>query len=409
MHIGGKMLKIKINEKMKDNSLEFQSMIDCTKKGSFQMQNLIGFDVLGNKRKEIQVGREMTFEFEEFKILHFDSIYISNGGGVFANDKLVKEALSSFDCGILNQNLQDSYDEFKKLNNTFSIKDIKNTIKNICYRLSKSYKLAVNATPKILFFCPWFDNFTHFTLEAYSRLYFAVKHFRKNNIDFIVVVPPKRREFDTKPLYQSFINPILESLNINENNRIYTNQYNKLISPSFIKINNAYLPTHIKCEPKYTIEAINHLKTYYYDKNFKWDNKNIYISRKKANRRKIANENEVVCFLVKHNFIELNMENLSFKERVNILMRAKNIIGIDGTNLTSMMFMPDNANVVALRTYDMQEFNQITASIFNLNFYCIVCNVNKEIPNHNGEMWFLSDIVVDIDYLEQKLMEYEII
>lgn len=81
MHIGGKMLKIKINEKMKDNSLEFQSMIDCTKKGSFQMQNLIGFDVLGNKRKEIQVGREMTFEFEEFKILHFDSIYISNGGG----------------------------------------------------------------------------------------------------------------------------------------------------------------------------------------------------------------------------------------------------------------------------------------------------------------------------------------
>ena len=103
------------------------------------------------------------------------------------------------------------------------------------------------------------------------------------------------------------------------------------------------------------------------------------------------------------------MEDLSFKERVNILMRAKNIIGIDGTNLTSMMFMPDNANVVALRTYDMQEFNQITASIFNLNFYCIVCNVNKEIPNHNGEMWFLSDIVVDIDYLEQKLMEYEII
>ena len=79
------------------------------------------------------------------------------------------------------------------------------------------------------------------------------------------------------------------------------------------------------------------------------------------------------------------MEDLSFKDRVNIMMRAKNIIGVDGTNLTSMIFMPKDSNVVGLRSYDMQEFNQFSASMFDLNFYCIVCDVDDEILNHNNE------------------------
>lgn len=103
------------------------------------------------------------------------------------------------------------------------------------------------------------------------------------------------------------------------------------------------------------------------------------------------------------------MEYLSFKDRVNIMMRAKNIIGVDGTNLTSMIFMPKDSNVVGLRSYDMQEFNQFSASMFDLNFYCIVCDVDDKILNHNNEAWFFSNLRVDIKYLESKLIEYEII
>nr|WP_258443557.1 glycosyltransferase family 61 protein [Helicobacter sp. 16-1353] len=261
----------------------------------------------------------------------------------------------------------------------------------------------------MLFFCPWFDNFTHFCLEGYPRLYFAIKELKAKNMDFYVVVPPKRREFDTKALYDSFINPILESLNIDKSRRIYTNTYSKLFSPPFIKLHNALIPTHIKCNPTYITEAINHLKQFYYDENFKWEWENVYVSRKKANRRKIANEDSLVTFLAKYNFKEVSMEDLSFKERINILMRTKNLLGIDGTNLTGMIFMPKDSNCIALRCYDMQEFNQFSASIAGINFFCIVCEVDKYIPNHNGESWFFSDLLVNIDYLESKLKEYGII
>ena len=328
-------------------------------------------------------------------------------GGVFVDDKLIKEALSHFECGQLNTDLQNSYNTF--INDKSIIKQIKKLIKQFFYRFTKSYKLSRSNTPKIIFFCPWFDNFTHFILEAYPRLYLITKIFREQNRDFIVVVPPKKREFLTESLYKSFINPIFETLDIKEKDRIYTNHTNILISPAFISLKNVYLPTHIKYNKSVSFESIQKIKQYFYDKDFVWEYQNIYISRKKANRRKVNNEKEVIDFLSNHGFIEIDMEDLSFKDRVNIMMRAKNIIGVDGTNLTSMIFMPKDSNVVGLRSYDMQEFNQFSASMFDLNFYCIVCDVDDEILNHNNEAWFFSNLRVDIKYLESKLIEYEII
>lgn len=269
--------------------------------------------------------------------------------------------------------------------------------------------MALSATPKIIFFCPWFDNFTHFCLEAYPRLYAAIKELESSNKEYFVVVPPKRREFDTKDLYQSFINPILLSLNITEDKRIYTNTYNKLNSPGFIMLNNVYLPSHVKWNETYIMNAINHLKNYYYDENFKWEYENIYISRKNASRRKIVNEDEVIAYLAKYNFKSIEMEDLSFKERINILMRAKRMIGIDGTNLTGMIFMPEDSSCVALRCYDMQEFNYFSASVARINFYVIVCEIANKIPNIHGEYWFFSDLVVDINILESKLKEYGVL
>lgn len=47
------MLEVTINNKIKDSSIEFMSMVDENKFGSFQMQNLVGLNVLGNKRENL--------------------------------------------------------------------------------------------------------------------------------------------------------------------------------------------------------------------------------------------------------------------------------------------------------------------------------------------------------------------
>lgn len=75
------MLEVTINNKIKDSSIEFMSMVDENKFGSFQMQNLVGLNVLGNKRERISIQRQMKFKLEEFKILHFTEAKISCGGG----------------------------------------------------------------------------------------------------------------------------------------------------------------------------------------------------------------------------------------------------------------------------------------------------------------------------------------
>ncbi|RAX53997.1 hypothetical protein CCY99_04760 [Helicobacter sp. 16-1353] len=74
-------LRVHINDKIKDNSIEFKSLVDEKKLGSFQMQNLVGFNTLGNKRKKIKIARDMEFILEDFKILEFENVWVSNGGG----------------------------------------------------------------------------------------------------------------------------------------------------------------------------------------------------------------------------------------------------------------------------------------------------------------------------------------
>lgn len=75
------ILRVKIHDKIKDDSIEFKSLLDDKKQGSFLMQNLNAFDVLGNKREEIDINREMEISLEDFKILHFNNVLVSNGGG----------------------------------------------------------------------------------------------------------------------------------------------------------------------------------------------------------------------------------------------------------------------------------------------------------------------------------------
>lgn len=74
-------LKIHINDKIKDDSLEFCSLTDEKKNGSFQMQNLAGFDTLGRPREKITLGRDFALKIEDCKMLHFDSVVLSSGGG----------------------------------------------------------------------------------------------------------------------------------------------------------------------------------------------------------------------------------------------------------------------------------------------------------------------------------------
>lgn len=74
----------------------------------------------------------------------------------------------------------------------------------------------------------------------------------------------------------------------------------------------------------------------------------IYISRKE--NRRIENENEVIPFLKEFGFTFFRCEELSFNEQVELFSSAEAVIAPHGAGLTNLIFVPDNAKILELRS-----------------------------------------------------------
>lgn len=74
----------------------------------------------------------------------------------------------------------------------------------------------------------------------------------------------------------------------------------------------------------------------------------IYISRKLAKTRKVLNEEEVKNVLKEEGFFCVELENLPWKEQVNLFRRCRILISIHGAGLTNSIFMPPGSCVIEI-------------------------------------------------------------
>ena len=135
--------------------------------------------------------------------------------------------------------------------------------------------------------------------------------------------------------------------------------------------------------------------------------KKIYISRKKAQRRKIVNENEIELILKKQDFDIICLEDFSFAEQVKLLSNSKIVIGSHGAGLTNINFMKKNTHVVEL-TPILSDFKKFRfpfwrmAKLLEINYYCIFCNRTNDKTDE-----YESDMFVNIAELESILSKLE--
>src|SRR5262249_3411263 len=66
--------------------------------------------------------------------------------------------------------------------------------------------------------------------------------------------------------------------------------------------------------------------------------KNIYISRSKAHKRRLINEDQVVKFLSAYDFRAYVLEQMSFEEQVRLFHQARMVVAPHGAGLTNMIF-----------------------------------------------------------------------
>ena len=133
------------------------------------------------------------------------------------------------------------------------------------------------------------------------------------------------------------------------------------------------------------------------DKNLPQDTpKRLYISRAKAKRRRIVNEDETLKIISKYGFTRVFLENISLSTQINLFKNAEIVIGPHGAGFTNLIFANNNLKIVELfhPSYDNNCFF-ILASILEMKHYHLY---GKDYDS-KGKI----DMTVDTDELEKML------
>lgn len=128
----------------------------------------------------------------------------------------------------------------------------------------------------------------------------------------------------------------------------------------------------------------------------------IFITRRKAKIRKLANEVAVVKILNNLSFKIVEFETLSFYQQVSVASHAKIIVGCHGAGLTNLMFCEPGACIYefSLEGETMDKCYYTLADACNLNYYYQFC------PSaNNSNDYYSSDLIVDTDLFAKSLSE----
>lgn len=134
-------------------------------------------------------------------------------------------------------------------------------------------------------------------------------------------------------------------------------------------------------------------------------NRKVFVSRARAGRRKLVNEEELWPRLREAGFERVAMEDLSFDEQVELMGETRILAGPHGAGLTNMLFCPPGAQVIELADL----------SFPNPNFYALASGLGHHYWVLGGETAghghpLARDFRVDparLDSLLEQLVEAE--
>ena len=179
----------------------------------------------------------------------------------------------------------------------------------------------------------------------------------------------------------------------------------KLSEISFLKVNRENLIYYFESliftsKPNISFTYLFYNKLFG-DSVIKTRDKNLYIKRGAVEKRKVLNEDEVVKFLKKYKYIAIDCSDLSIEEQIKNFSQAKNIIMPHGAAMANLMFVPNDINVIEIRSnLDGILSRKIQLKErFNLYFFEKTTKIGKELR---------KDIIVDILELEKLIVDKEV-
>jgi capsular polysaccharide biosynthesis protein len=156
--------------------------------------------------------------------------------------------------------------------------------------------------------------------------------------------------------------------------------------------------SHTAPTGNYNSEIINNLRDTFIKEVTHPVNGKIYISRSKAVKRKITNEEEVIHLLLQYNYEIHSFEDYNFERQIEIMSTTRTLIGLHGAGLTNMLFMPAQAKILELRNENDSHNNCYfsLASSLDHDYYYLTNKGDREDTNS-------VNITVDVTELRSVL------
>ena len=188
--------------------------------------------------------------------------------------------------------------------------------------------------------------------------------------------------------FQLFILKIIRQMNLENVKFMKINRINQLY-----KFENLFIPS--RPSTNFAYDFYNNIFGKYIDKR---PLKNLYIRRGNVTNRKVINEKEVEKLLSKYNYEIIDCSDLSVDNQIDIFSKAKNVIIVHGASIANLLFVPNNINVIEIRSNIDGEFS--TKVNIGKRFNLILFNKTEKI----GEK-LRKDIIVNINELENLILK----
>jgi hypothetical protein len=334
-------------------------------------------NITSNEKKYF-IGKE-NYKVDELKIIKKKNLFISHEGLVYKNLKLVPKSMFNIK-GKLDKTF---YWEFWKLaSEQFFVSTYGKSLK----------KISLNNQDYLHIYTKWFGYFFWIT-DSLPKL-----------------IKTKSQHGDLKLIYPE---RWLNNKYVNDSLKMFPNIKKDVIEKdTHLQVKSLFLPQTRQWSNAIDPNEINKLREFifnYLDNHreivrSKSASENIFISREKANRRKISNQEKVNIILEKYNFTSIFLEDYSFFEQVNILRNAKNIIGVHGAGLVNIVFKQKKGNVLEISPKPKNK-NEIRipfwriSNCVNAKYFIQFCEIDKLTNNEIYD----SNLFVDVKKLEENI------
>ncbi|HEV7684841.1 MAG TPA: glycosyltransferase family 61 protein [Pyrinomonadaceae bacterium] len=230
----------------------------------------------------------------------------------------------------------------------------------------------------------WSYGYFHWLTDVLMRLYVV----RERVNEFVLLLPVAYETLD-------FVQASLKCFGVTDVDYARQNEV--------IRCRRLFMPTHTAPSGHYNEAAIRGVRALllncYGAAESRGNSERVYVSRGRAPKRRILNEEPVREVLEEFGFETIYAEDYSFAQQVEIFSRARYIVANHGAGLTNMLFARDGGNVLELRhhTDAINNCYFTLAAALGLNYFYQTCRSDTPQDPHT------ADLVVDLPTLRANL------